>query len=159
MKISRVSSGCILTVLLAFAIPTALAAQSATVVKTRNDDFSAPFTLTNPCNGEDVVGVVEGRTHTVEVFDPSGGNHEELFSFVRTTAQGAFGNTYQATQTLVGTATTTSNGIEVATVVLDQPLISRGSADNLMLHALLHFTITPNGTAVDFTVVSIECRG
>jgi hypothetical protein len=159
MKISRVSSGFILSLLLAFVIQTALAADGATVVKTRNDDFSSPFTLTNICNGEVVEGVVEGGTHTIEVFDPSGGEHAELFSFVRTTAAGDLGNTYEATQTISGTGTATVNGVEVITVVFDQPLISHGSADNLMIHLLAHYTITPNGTAVDFTVVSVECRG
>src|SRR5690349_18698574 len=99
MKISRLSSGCILSLLLAFVVQTGLAADGATVVRTRNDDFSSPFTLTNPCNGEVIEGVVEGRTHTVEVFDPSGGDHAELFSIVRTTATGDLGNIYTSTQT------------------------------------------------------------
>jgi len=159
MKISRMSSGFILSLLLAFVVQTVLAAQGATVVKARNDDFSSPFTLTNPCNGEVIEGVVEGRTHTIEVFDPSGGDHAELFSIVRTTAVGDLGNTYRSTQTLIATGTVTVNGVEVVTAVLDQPLISRGPADNLLIHALAHYTITPNGTAVDFTVASVECRG
>ena len=119
----------------------------------------SPFTLTNPCNGEVVEGVVEGRTHTVEVFDPSGGEHVELFSFVHGTGVGDMGNTYEANQTISATETTTVNGVDVLTAVIDQPFISRGSADNLMVHLLLHYTITPNGTAVDFTVVSVDCRG
>jgi hypothetical protein len=159
MKISRVSSGCILSVVLAFVIQTALAAAGATVVTTRNDDFSSPFTLTNPCNGEVVEGVVEGQTHTVEVFDSSGGDHAELFSFVHGTGVGDLGNTYVAHQTLSATGTATVNGVGVVTAVIDQPFISRGSADNLMVHLLAHYTITPNGTAVDFMVVSVECRG
>ena len=159
MKISCVSSGLILSLLLIFVLPTALAADGATVVKTRNDDFSSPFTLTNPCNGEVIEGFVQGQTHTLEVFDSSGGDHAELFSIVRTTAVGDLGNTYRSTQTLIATGTVNANGVEVVTAVLDQPLISRGPADNLLIHALAHYTITPNGTAVDFTIASVECRG
>jgi len=159
MKISRVSSRCILSVLLAFVIPTALAADGATVVKTRDDDFSTSFTLINPCNGEVVDGFLEGRTHTVDVFDPSGGEHAELLSLVHGTGVGDLGNTYVANQTLIAAITATANGVEVATALIDQPFISRGPGDNLMLHVLLHYTITPNGTSVDFTVLSVECRG
>ena len=115
------------------------------MVKTRNDDFSSPFTLNSPCNGEVVEGFVEGRTHTVEVFDPSGGDHADLFSFVHATGIGDLGNTYEGNQTLSATGTVTVNGVEVVTVLFDQPFISRGPADNLMLHVLLHYTITPNG--------------
>jgi hypothetical protein len=159
MRVSRVWSGCIIGVPLSFVIPIALAADGATVIRARVDDFSSPFSLTNPCNGELVEGVVEGQAHVVDVLDPSGGEHVDLFSFVHGTGVGDFGNTYVATQTLSGTGTATVNGVEVITVVIDQPFIGLGPADNLLVHLLAHFTITPNGTAVDFTVTSVECRG
>ena len=159
MKISRVSSGCILGALLCFVIPTALAAAGATVIKTRNDDFSAPFSVINPCNGELIEGVIEGKAHLVDVFDSSGGEHVDLFALDHGTFVGDFGNAYVATQTMSGTGTATANGVVVITVVLDQPFISRGPADNFIVHAMAHFTITPNGTAVDFLVGGVECRG
>ena len=106
-----------------------------------------------------VAGVVEGRSHLVYVTDPTGGEHVDLFAFVHGTGVGDLGNTYVATQTLSATGAATVNGVEVITAVIVQPFISRGSADNLIVHLLAHFTITPNGTAVDFTVISVECRG
>ena len=159
MKAFHLLSGCMIGALMAFVVPAVLAADRATVVRTRVDDFSSPFSLVSPCNGETVEGVVEGPAHLVFVTDPAGGEHVDLFSVVHGTGIGDLGNTYVANQTLSGTGTVTVNGVEVITVLIDQPFISRGPADNLIVHALAHFTITPNDTAVDFMVISVECRG
>jgi hypothetical protein len=159
MKTFRLLSRCIIGTLLSLVLPATIATGGATVVRSRVDDFSSPFTLTDPCNGEVVEGVVEGGAHLVFITDPTGGEHVDLFSVVHGTGVGDLGNTYVATQTLSATGTATVNGVTVITAVIDQPFISRGPADNLMVHLLAHFTITPNGTAVDFTVTSVECRG
>lgn len=149
----------IIAALMFLLLPAAIAAGRATVERSRVDDFSAPFTLTNPCTGEVVEGVVEGRSHLVHVTDPTGGEHVDLFAVVHGTGVGDLGNIYVAQQTLSATGTATVNGVEVITTVIDQPFISRGPADNLLVHLMAHFTITPNGTSVDFTVISVECHG
>ena len=159
MKAFHLLSGCMIGALMAFVVPAVLAADGATVVRARVDDFSSPFSLVSPCNGETVEGVVEGAAHVVFVTDPTGGEHVDLFSVVHGTGIGDLGNIYVANQTLSGTGTATVNGVEVITVAIDQPFISRGPADNLIVHLLAHYTITPNGTAVDFMVISVECRG
>src|SRR5437867_2424472 len=159
MKAFHLLSGCMIGALMAFVVPAVLAADGATVVRARVDDFSSPFSLVSPCNGETVEGVVEGAAHVVFVTDPTGGEHVDLFSVVHGTGIGDLGNTYVANQTLSGTGTATVNGVEVITVAIDQPFISRNPADNLIVHLLAHYTITPNGTAVDFMVISVECRG
>src|SRR2546422_968214 len=85
MKTFQLLSGCMIAALMAFVVPAVLGADGARVVRTRVDDFSSPFSLVSPCNGEAVEGVVEGAAHLVFVTDPTGGEHVNLFSVVHGT--------------------------------------------------------------------------
>lgn len=134
----------------------ALPAQAATVY---NVTYPTNFTVTNPCNGENVV--VSGYEHdTLNItYDSNGGFHGDMHANLQgVTGVGDQGNTY----TVPGAYHDNLNGQvgQEETTTETFSFISNGSAPNFVLHEDIHFTVNPDGTVTsshdNFTT---ECRG
>jgi len=124
-------------------------------------DLSADFDLVNPCNGEEVIGTLQGQGHLLIVGDAGGGAHLELMEVVHGDGETADGTRYSAIQPLNAVIDATfQSEHRVEVLVTSVHFISAGGSDNFVAHAVQHLTITPDGTVTsEFTILSQECRG
>ena len=151
----------VLGVLLGPSAPAKADAQFPHAVFFGRFDLSSDFDLVNPCNGEEVIGTLQGQGHLLIVGDAGGGAHLELMEVVHGHGETADGTRYTAGQPLnsVIDATFLSDH-RVEVLVTNVHFISAGGSDNFVAHALQHLTITPDGTVTsEFTIISQECRG
>jgi hypothetical protein len=139
-----------------FAVALTLPALAATI---SNVTFPVSFTITNPCNGENVA--VSGNEHaTVELtFDGSGGVHAVFTANLEdVTGTGSFGNTYQ--EPLAFTETDNARVGSEITIMETFLFVAQGSAPNFFFHEDAHITVNPNGTVtVIFDRFSTTCQG
>jgi len=138
--------------LLAMALTSSHAASTVTSEVTRTE-FGA--TLVSACTGElvEVSGTVQERFHAT--FDARGGTHTGTtitLSDVKAVGQET-GTTYVGTGVFLAQTNIGANGFETTGVNYPQfsstvNLISRGSADNLIVHLLFHQTLRLDGGTV-----------
>jgi len=129
-----------------FAVALTLPAQAATVY---NIIQPVNFTLTNPCNGENVA--FSGNEHDTYnlTFDGNGGVHSDFNSnFQDVAGVGDQGNTYYE-PAAYNESFNVQVGLEV-TITETFTVVSNGSAPNFLLHADFHFTINANGTVTAY---------
>jgi hypothetical protein len=136
---------------LAVAVPSA-AATTVTSTVTRSE-FGATFV--NACTGEliEISGTVQERFHST--FDSHGGTHTGTTITV-SDVKGVdleTGTTYVATGVFLAVTNIHQHGFETTSVNFPQfssavNLISRGSADNLVVHLLFHQTLRLDGGPV-----------
>jgi hypothetical protein len=152
------------TTVLALAGTSAQAASTVTSEVTRTQ-FGA--TLLNACTGElvDVTGTVQERFHAT--FDPQGGTHTGTtitLSDVKAVGQDT-GTTYLGTGVFLAQTNISQTGFETTGVNWPQfastvNLISRGSADNLVVHLLFNQTLRlDGGTVVVVDQARSDCVG
>ncbi len=141
----------------AFALASLVPVASAAVVT--NESVPISGYATNPCNGEDVY--LSGVAHVVyrSTSDGAGGFNagvHENYSDLQ--GSGDQGNNYVANG-----ATNESLHLqpgEVLTLGDSFNLISKGSAPNLTVHELIHYTVNANGDLTAYIDnFSIDCRG
>ena len=122
---------------------------------------SFPFSFFNDCTGEVVSGVV-GVKSTVHVSaDGSGGFHAHFHDVFNGRAVGeTSGIQYVGPQTDHDSFNASSGGALEETFTVNFRFLSRGSADNILTHILIHITITPNGDVTSETATfTFECKG
>jgi hypothetical protein len=149
-------------VLWALLVPTAQAdAKFPHAVFFGRFDLSGDFDLINPCNGEQVIGTLQGQGHLLLVGDAGGGAHLELMEVVHGHGETLDGTRYAANQplnTVINATFLSDRRVEV--LVTSVHFISAGGSDNFVAHAVQHLTVTPDGTVTsEFTIISQECRG
>ncbi len=122
---------------------------------------SAPYSLFNDCTGEFVSGVVSLEATINIITDGNGGFHYHFIDIFDGNGVGeTSGIQYEGSQTDHESFHGSSNGAVEDTFTLDFRLISRGSADNIMLHILAHVTVTPNGEATsEILTETVKCKG
>ena len=114
--------------------------------------------VVNPCNGELVA--FNGTEHIVDrlTFGPSGSFHEGFHVNIHVTGEGDQGNSYVGNQE-ENFQFNGRIGIE-ETDAFSFSEISKGSAPNFEVHALLHVTVNANGTVTTFVDnFTATCRG
>jgi hypothetical protein len=123
--------------------------------------LSGEFDLVNPCNGEEVVGTLEGQGHLLIVADGGGGAHLQLMEEVHGHGETIDGTLYAVGQPLTSvTAATFESDRRIVILATTVHFISAGASDNFVAHAVQHLTVTPDGTVTsEFTFVSNDCRG
>ena len=148
---------------LAIAVPSAAAEARATSTVT-SSEFGATFL--NACTGELIAisGTVQTRFHVT--FDPQGGTHTGT-TITLSNVQGVgleTGTEYVATGVFLSETNIQQGGFETTGVNFPQfsfavNLISRGSADNLIVHLLFHETLRLDGPVVVVDHARSECLG
>ncbi len=126
-----------------------------------NGTTSFSNTIADPCTGENVD--ISGTDHLVvnETFDGNGGAHISTHENIHVTGTGnTTGASYVGSQSLNSEENDNSGGTITMTLALPFELISKGSAPNFLVHALLHITINPNGVVTSsIDTFSEECTG
>ena len=139
-----------------FALALTLPALAATVY---NITYPVSFTITNPCNGENVA--VSGNEHDTFhlTFDGHGGVHVVFTANLEgVTGVGDQGNTYRIPAALSDTFNARVGYEETFTETFQ--LVAQGSAPNFLLHEDAHITVNPNGTVTEFhDHFSTTCQG
>jgi hypothetical protein len=146
--------------ILATSMPsTSLKAQSDNATVKSSGSF--PFTFFNPCTEEIVSGVVDVTTTVHVSSDAHGGFHFHVHEVFRGRAVGeTSGIQYVGPQTDHETVNDSSSGAMVDTLTLNFRFVSRGGADDILIHALQHITVTPDGTVTsEFLNVTNTCKG
>lgn len=136
-----------------------LAAVNTTAAVVENvHDIALSGAVFNPCNGETVT--FTGVLHAVArvTFDGSGGFHLDANDNIHVTGTGSLGNEYEGNEEdqdqLNGRV-----GIE-QTMATTFSEISKGSAPNFEVHALIHITVNAKGTTTVFIDnFTSSCRG
>ena len=148
----------VMVMLMAASVGSTSAAGSSTTIKF-SDTF--PFSFFNNCTGEVVSGVVSVKTTVHETIDAKGGFHFHFHDVFRGKAVGeTSGIQYVGPQTDHESFQVSSNGALQDTFTLNFRFISKGSADNILLHLLFRVTITPNGDVTsELAKVTDTCRG
>jgi hypothetical protein len=162
MKLKRCAEALVLSSTLAVGLALLPAAALARATgRTSNTTVPLAMTALNPCSGEEVV--LSGEMHILSHFtaDASGGTH------VVTHAQGehvdgvgASGTEYHGNMVDVAHASDPDGDQTNFTHVFDMRLVSQGSSDNFLVHALAHVTFNADGEpTATFVGTSAECRG
>jgi hypothetical protein len=139
--------------------PASVNAQSGNA--TIKSSASFPFSFFNTCTGEVVSGVVNVKT-TVHVSpDGNGGFHAHLHEVFNGRAVGeTSGIQYVGPQTDHESFNNSSGGLVEDTFTLDFRFLSRGDADNILVHTLFHITVSPDGEVkAEVDAVTDECKG
>jgi hypothetical protein len=154
-------SAIVLCVLLGPTPPASADAKFPHAVLSSRFDLSGEFDLVNPCNGEQVIGTIEGQGHLLIVGDAGGGAHLKLTEEVHGHGETPDGTRYAVGQPLANVIHATFlSDRRVEVFVTNLHFNSAGSSDNFIAHAVQHLTITPDGTVTStFTIISQECRG
>jgi len=149
----------ILMLVASAASPTSVYAQAASTTIKFSDSF--PFSFFNNCTGEVVSGVVSVKTTVHETIDAKGGYHFHFHDVFNGRAVGeTSGIQYVGPQTDHESFHVSSSGGLEDTFTLNFRFISRGKADNILLHILFHVTITPNGDVTsEIDNITDVCRG
>jgi hypothetical protein len=138
-----------------FALALVTPASAATVI---NQDIPFSFSTVNPCNGENVAfsGVLHFTAHLT--FGSNGNVNSANHQNMHVTGVGDQGNTYVGNQE-TNNVFNSQIGVE-QTSMLSFPSISKGSAPNFQVHAIVHTTINPNGTLTAFVDhFTATCQG
>ncbi len=149
-----------LSMLLAAVMTMALILPAAQAAVVANEKIPVSFFVTNACTGDIIK--VSGTLHVSLALtdDGAGGFHVKEHSNIQDGSAIGFpsGLNYRWINTR-DFEFNVKKGMETALTV-NSELISQGSADNIVLHAVEHITVNPDGTVtVDFDKFSIECRG
>ncbi len=112
----------------------------------------------NPCNGEMVV--FTGIDHIIErvTLDNSGGFHASFHDNIHVTASGDQGNSYVGNEEDNSVFNGRIGFVDTSISTFSE--ISKGSAPNFVIHALLHQTVLPDGRVTAFiNNFTASCRG
>jgi hypothetical protein len=149
-----------LLLVIAFAMPTALAAPNDHFVQHERYEISHTTEFVNPCTGEPATVTVEGQGHLMLVSDGAGGAHVNMVETGHGTAIDASGAQYVVGQTTVGIGNATlTQGSQVVIGETTLHFISTGAGENYLGHGVAHILTTPDGTVREFELISTECRG
>ena len=133
-----------------------LAAVTAPAFAASVVNFSIPVSgdVPNFCGYENVQ--LGGDLHVTfnETFDSAGGEHFDI----HVNSQGisgvgeSSGAKYQANGAINGTLNANAGGTVNGTLPINFQLVGQGSVPNMPVHALLHFTVNPDGSLTSLTL-------
>ncbi|CAH2714684.1 hypothetical protein BACCIP111895_01860 [Neobacillus rhizosphaerae] len=120
-----------------------------------------PFLIlaTNECNGESLelngtINILVEQNNT-----PSGNFHVTVHSNIHGQGVGSQGNEYVFNETSNDHFSTNNRQFE-NTFNVPIRVISKGTAPNFLVHALIHLTVNANGdVTATISVFKTECRG
>jgi hypothetical protein len=120
-----------------------------------------PFLLlaTNECNGESIT--IEGTINILfrQNTTPSGNFHVTVHSNIHGQGTGNQGNFYVVNEISNDHFTTNNQQFE-NTFNVTIRVISKGTAPNFLVHALIHLTVNANeDVTASISVIDTECRG
>ena len=152
-------------IVLAVAVPSSAAAQATVTSTVASSGFGATFF--NACTGEliEISGTVQTRFQAT--FDPQGGTHTGTTITVSDVKGVGLdtGTEYVATGAFLSQTNIQQGGFETTGINFPQfsyavNLISKGSADNLIVHLLFHETLRlDGGLVVIVDEARSECLG
>jgi hypothetical protein len=138
-----------------FALALVMPAWAATVT---NITVPISGTVSNACNGEMLTFSGELHLTSRVTLDSSGGFHLGAHVNIHVTATGDQGNTYEGNQEDNSELNGRIGVEQIETITIS--IISKGSAPNVVIHAVFHITVRPDGTVTAFVDhLTAECRG
>lgn len=149
-----------------FAIVVAVAALAllpfrAFAANVLNETVPLSGSVSNTCNGDTVS--LSGTEHLVvnETFDSNGGAHASISINAHLTGTGTpSGDSYVGNLNASFNENANSGGTITGTEPISFEIISQGSDPNLIIKALFHITINPDGTVTSYIdTYTADCRG